>query len=83
MTLFFVIFSVKYCIMNKIDKYYIGGGRKRIIDTYFNGVEQSTIDFNNTVYDIWLKEESYKRTVKISLVLAGVSLVFGILGFVL
>ena len=39
--------------------------------------------FNNTVYAIWLKEESYKRTVKISLVLAGVSLVFGILGFVL
>ena len=69
--------------MNKIDKYYIGGGRKRIIDTYFNGVEQSTIDFNNTVYDIWLKEESYKRTVKLSLVLAGISLVFGILGFVL
>lgn len=38
--------------MNKIDKYYIGGGRKRVIDTYFNGVEQSTIDFNNTVYTI-------------------------------
>ena len=69
--------------MNKIDKYYIGGGRKRIIDTYFNGVEQSTIDFNNAVYAIWQKEESYKRTVKISLVLVGVSLVFGILGFVL
>lgn len=69
--------------MNKIDKYYIGGGRKRVIDTYFNGIEQSTIDFNNAVYAIWQKEESYKRTVKISLVLAGVSLVFGILGFVL
>ena len=69
--------------MNKIDKYYIGGGRKRVIDTYFNGIEQSTIDFNNAVYAIWLKEESYKRTVKLSLVLVGVSLVFGILGFVL
>ncbi len=69
--------------MNKIDKYYIGGGRKRVIDTYFNGIEKSTIDFNNAVYAIWQKEESYKRTVKISLVLAGVSLVFGILGFVL
>ena len=69
--------------MNKIDKYYIGGGRKRIIDTYFNGVERSTIDFNNAVYAIWQKEESYKRTVKISLILAGVSLVFGILGFIL
>ena len=69
--------------MNKLDKYYIGGGRKRVIDTYFNGIEKSTIDFNNTVYAIWLKEESYKRTVKISLVLASVSLVFGILGFIL
>lgn len=69
--------------MNKIDKYYIGGGRKRVIDTYFNGIEQSTIEFNNTVYAIWLKEESYKRTVKICLALAGVSLVFSILGFVL
>ena len=69
--------------MNKIDKYYIGGERKRVIDTYFNGVEQSTIDFNNTVYTIQLKEESYKKTVKICLLLVGVSLVFGILGFVL
>lgn len=69
--------------MNKIDRYYIGGGRKRIIDTYFNGIEQSTIEFNNSVYEIWKAEENYKRKTKISWVITIISLIIGILGFVL
>lgn len=69
--------------MNKIDKYYIGGGRKRVIDTYFNGVEKSTIDFNNTVYAIWLKEENYKKETRISWIITTISLIIGVLGFVL
>ena len=47
--------------MNKLDKFYISGERKRIIDTYFNGVEKSTKEFNEVVYQKWLQERKEKE----------------------
>jgi len=69
--------------MNKLDKYYIGGGRKRIIDTYFNGVEHSSKEFNDSVYKIWQKEEDYRKSVKMFWIMVTLSVSFGILGFIL
>ena len=65
--------------MNKLDKFYLGGERKRIIDTYFNGVEQSTKEFNDLVYQKWLQERKEKR----NRVIGVMSLVVGIIGLVL
>ena len=65
--------------MNKLDKFYLGGERKRIIDTYFNGVEQSTKEFNDVVYQKWLQERKEKR----NRVIGVMSLVVGIIGLVL
>ena len=65
--------------MNKLDKFYLGGERKRIIDTYFNGVEQSTKEFNDVVYQKWLQERKEKR----NRVVGVMSLVVGIIGLVL
>lgn len=65
--------------MNKLDKFYISGERKRIIDTYFYGVEKSTKEFNEVVYQKWLQERKEKRNRVIGIV----SLILAIVGIIL
>ena len=70
---------LNHYIMNKLDKFYISGEQKRIIDTYFNGVEKSTKEFNEVVYQKWLQERKEKRNRVIGIA----SLILTIVGIIL
>ena len=65
--------------MSNLNKFYLGGERKRIIDTYFSGIEHSTKEFNDTVYQKWLQERKEKRNRVIGIV----SLILTIVGIIL